>query len=82
MARYLGHHEEEKFPTSYDHCTARAFKKLLADWESAEIVPFFRGAPYFSMSRPLQRMYLGYEDFIAARHWDTLATHYLLVARA
>jgi SAM-dependent methyltransferase len=82
MARYLGHQEEEKFPTSYDHCTARALKKLLSGWQSAEIVPFYRGATYFSMSRPLQRLYLSYEDFIAARKWDNLATHYLVVARA
>ena len=82
LTRYLGHLEEDKFPTHYDHCTARAFRKLLSGWESAEIVPFYRGAPYFSMSRPLQRVYLGYENFIAARAWENLATHYLLVARA
>jgi SAM-dependent methyltransferase len=82
MARYLGHAEELKFPTHYDRCNARAISKLLEDWESSEIIPFFRGAPYFSMSRPLQRVYLGYEDFIAARGCNTLATHYLIVARA
>jgi hypothetical protein len=82
MARYLGHHEDEKFPTHYDRCSARAIAKLLSDWDSSEIVPFFRGAPYFSMSRPLQRLYLGYENFIASHSWDSLATHYLIVARA
>jgi SAM-dependent methyltransferase len=82
MARYLGHHEDEKFPTSYDHCTARALRKRLREWESGEIVPFYRGAPYLSMSRPLQRLYLNYEDFIASRGWDNLATHYLVIARA
>jgi SAM-dependent methyltransferase len=82
MARYLGHAEELKFPTHYDRCNARSIAKLLSDWASSEIVPYFRGAPYFSMSRPLQRLYLGYEDFIAAHSWDTLATHYLIVARA
>jgi SAM-dependent methyltransferase len=82
MARYLGHREDEKFPTSFDRCTARSIRSLLDDWSSAEIVPFYRGAPYFGMSRPLQRLYLGYEDFIAARQWDNLATHYLLIACA
>jgi SAM-dependent methyltransferase len=82
MARYLGHAEELKFPTHYDRCNARAIATLLRDWESSEIVPYFRGAPYFSMSRPLQRLYLGYEDFIASRSWNSLATHYLVVARA
>lgn len=81
MARYLGHSEEEKFPTHYDHCNARAIRKMLGDWDDAELVPFFRGATYFTMSRRLQRLYLGYEDFIASRRWDNLATHYLIVAR-
>src|SRR5581483_7019957 len=82
LARYLGHLEEDKFPTHYDHCTARALRKLLSGWESGEVVPFYRGATYFSMSKSLQRLYLGYEDFIAARDWDNLATHYQLIARA
>jgi len=82
MARYLGHQEDEKFPTSFDHCTAHAIRKLLNQWGPAEIVPFYRGAPYFSMSRPLQRLYLSYEGFVAARQWDNLATHYLLIASA
>jgi SAM-dependent methyltransferase len=81
MARFLGHHEEEKFPTSYDHCTARSIRKLLADWECSQLVPFYRGATYFSMSRPLQRLYLRYENIIASRAWDNLATHYLIVAQ-
>lgn len=82
MARHLGHAEELKFPTHYDRCNARAIAKMLGDWSSSEVVPYFRGAPYFSMSRPLQRLYLRYEDLIASRRWDTLATHYLIIARA
>jgi 2-polyprenyl-6-hydroxyphenyl methylase/3-demethylubiquinone-9 3-methyltransferase len=81
LARLLGHLEEDKFPTHYDRCTARALRKLLGGWEWSEIVPFYRGAPYFSWSRPLQQLYLGYENFIAARGWENLATHYLLIAR-
>lgn len=82
MARYLGHAEEQKFPTRYDHCHARAIRKLLREWESSELVPFFRGAPYLSFSRQLQRLYLGYENFIASRSMDNLATHYLIIARS
>jgi SAM-dependent methyltransferase len=82
LARYLGHLEEDKFPTHYDQCTARALERLLSTWEGGEIVPFYRGAPYFSMSRPLQRLYLRYENLIAARGWANLATHYLVIARA
>jgi 2-polyprenyl-6-hydroxyphenyl methylase/3-demethylubiquinone-9 3-methyltransferase len=82
MVRYLGHAEEQKFPTHYDHCYARAMRRLLSDWEASEIVPFYRGAPYFSFSRPLQRLYLGYENLIESRSVGNLATHYLIVARA
>lgn len=82
MARYLGHAEEQKFPTHFDHCHARALRRLLSDWDSSELVPFYRGAPYFSFSRPLQRLYLGYENFIESRSVNDLATHYLIIARA
>jgi SAM-dependent methyltransferase len=82
LTRYLGHLEEDKFPTRYDHCTASALRRLLGSWESGEVIPFYRGAPYFSMSRPLQRLYLAYENLVAARGWTNLATHYLVIARA
>jgi SAM-dependent methyltransferase len=82
MVRYLGHAEEQKFPTHYDHCHARAIRQLLNEWDASEVVSFYRGAPYFSFSRPLQRLYLGYENLIESRSMDNLATHYLIIARA
>jgi 2-polyprenyl-6-hydroxyphenyl methylase/3-demethylubiquinone-9 3-methyltransferase len=82
MARYLGHAEEHKFPTHYDHCHARAIRSMLNEWESGELVAFYRGAPYFSFSRPLQRLYLSYENLIESRSMNNLATHYLIIARA
>jgi SAM-dependent methyltransferase len=82
MARLLGHAEEQKFATRFDRCHARALRRLLAGWESSELVAFYRGAPYFGFSRPLQRAYLAYENLIAARAVEELATHYLVVARA
>jgi SAM-dependent methyltransferase len=81
MARLLGHREEEKFPTRYDRCTAKAIRSMLSGWSSLDIVPFYRGAPYFGMSRALQRLYLVYEDAVARRNAVNLATHYLIVAR-
>lgn len=80
LARYLGHPEEEKFPTHYDHCYARALERMLAPWTSVTLHPFYRGAVYFGMWRPLQRAYLGYESLIARRDVRNLATHYLIVA--
>jgi SAM-dependent methyltransferase len=81
MSRYLGHPEEIKFPTRFDRCYARALERMLADWSSVEILPFYRGATYLSMSRTLQRAYLLYEGALARRDVRDLATHYLLIAR-
>jgi len=80
MARLLGHHEEEKFPTAYDRCTATQLERLLSDWHEVQIVPFYRGATYFNMSRTLQRAYLAYENQLERRGVRNLATHYLIIA--
>lgn len=81
MARYLGHKEEQKFPTRYDRCTERSIRAMLTGWSSVEIVPYYRAAPYFGMARPVQRLYLVYENAVAVRNLTGLATHYLIVAR-
>jgi SAM-dependent methyltransferase len=81
MARMLGHAEEQKFPIRYDRCTAGAITSMLDEWAEVRIVSFYRAAPYFGMSAPLQRIYLRYENAIARRDSVTLATHYLIVAR-
>lgn len=81
MARLLGHPEELKFRTYYDRCWATGLEAVLAQWSSVTLLPYYRGAVYFSFSRPLQRLYLGYETAIARHDVKNLATHYLLVAR-
>ena len=78
--RVLGHREEEKFPTRYDRSSHRALAGLLERWSRVEIVPFYRGAPYFKFSRPLMRAYLAYESAVERRGARNLATHYLVVA--
>jgi SAM-dependent methyltransferase len=77
----LGHREEEKFPTRYDRSTERSIERMLSKWSEVEIVPFYRGAPYFGFWRPLQRAYLAYESAIERRRLANLATHYLVVAK-
>lgn len=81
MTRYLGHAEEEKFPTRYEHCWASAIERLCSDWSSVSLYPFYRGATYFGMSAPMQRAYLKYESAVAAKDVRNLATHYLVVAQ-
>jgi SAM-dependent methyltransferase len=80
MVRLLGHAADEKFPTAYDRCTASALEGLLARWGAVQVVPFYRGATYFNMSRTLQRAYLVYENELERRDARDLATHYLVVA--
>ena len=80
-ARLLGHSAEEKFPTEYDRCHHRALVRMLADWSSVELTPFYRGAAYVNFSRLLQRSYLLYENAIARSDRRGLATHYLINAR-
>ena len=80
MARYLNHPEEKKFPTHYDHCHSGALERMLASWSSVTVYPFYRGAGYFAMWRPMQRTYLGYESLIARLDVRNLATHYLVIA--
>jgi len=80
MNRYLGSAEEEKFPTHYDRCHARALERMLASWSAMTLHPYYRGAVYFGRWRRLQRMYLAYESCIANRDVRNLATHYLLIA--
>ena len=81
MARYLGHAEEEKFPTHYDRCWASAIERMCSEWSSVTMRSYYRGAMYFGMSRPLQRLYLRYESAISERQVRNLATHYLVIAR-
>jgi SAM-dependent methyltransferase len=79
--RLLGHNEEEKFPTRYDRSSRRALEGMLSAWSEVEIVPFYRGAPYFGFWRPVQRAYLAYENAIEGRKRANLATHYLVIAK-
>lgn len=81
MTRFLGHAAEEKFPTHYDRCWATALERMGASWSSVTVLPFYRGAAYFGMSRSLQRLYLGYESAVAGRQVRNLATHYLVIAQ-
>lgn len=77
----LGHAEEEKFPTRYDRSSYKALEGLLSAWSDVEIVPFYRGAPYFAFWRPVQRAYLAYESAIERRRVKNFATHYLVAAK-
>jgi SAM-dependent methyltransferase len=80
MARWLGHHPDEKFPLRHRRRTAGELERLLEPWAAHEIIPFYRGATYFAALRPLQRAYLAYESALERRQARGLATHYLIIA--
>ena len=81
LARSLGAPSQEKFPTRYDDCSARALERLLAPWSTREVLSFYRGASYLTPLRPIQRAYLVYESALARRDARNLATHYLIIAK-
>ena len=71
---------ETVFPAYYDGTWHSSLCRYFENWQSVEIVPFFRGAEYFSFNRTLQRAYLLYEDWAASGNRANLATHYLVEA--
>jgi SAM-dependent methyltransferase len=70
------------FPAHYDRCWFSALEAILRPWKEHEIRPFFTGADYFRFSRPLQALYLGYEEIAYRRGWNDLAAYYLVTATA
>jgi len=80
MNRLLGRDPESVFRAYYDGTRYSALRRTFARWQSAEILPEFRGATYFAFNRPLQRLYLRYEEWAMRTNRVDLATHYLIEA--
>lgn len=80
MHRLLGTAVEEKFPTRYDRCRRSQLEPLLATFSEHGIVPRYRAGTYFRFSRPLERAYLAYENWIERTGKAELATHYVIWA--
>jgi len=80
MERLLGRNPESVFPAFYDQCWYSALDRLLQPWSQREVLPRYNGATYFKFSRPLQRLYLTYEEWCIERNYRNLATHYLINA--
>jgi SAM-dependent methyltransferase len=85
VGRRLTHHLMRRpidtiFPAYYDRCDARQLPDAFADWDSLEVIPFWRGADYFARLPPLLGAYLRYEDWSARNSRDNLATHYCVTA--
>lgn len=68
------------FRAYYDRCTPAEIRVILRDWSSVRVDPLYRGAGYVGFSRVATRAYLAYENAVARREIEGLATHLLLVA--
>jgi SAM-dependent methyltransferase len=79
MEKMLHMDPDTKFPTRYDKCTYRALDNTLSNWSSHTIFPLYRGGVYFSFFRPLERLYLTYENWAWRTECRNLATHYLII---
>jgi SAM-dependent methyltransferase len=79
MEKLLHQDPDTKFPTRYDRCDYRALNLLLGGWNRHEVLPRYRGGVYFSFFRPLERLYLLYENWVCRTDRQGLATHYLIV---
>jgi SAM-dependent methyltransferase len=82
MTRSLyGNATEDKFPTVYDNCRASQLRRLLAGrWTGFAVLPRYRGANYLAFSPLLLGGYLTYENYIARKPIEDLATHYVIHA--
>ena len=80
MRRLIGREPETVFSAHYDRCWHSALVRMLSGWESVDIETFYLCARYFAFSRPLQRLYLRYEEWALRRGHTNLATHYLVDA--
>lgn len=80
MQRLIGSDPNTKFVTHYHLCYHRALARLFRPWSHVEIAPAYLGASYLGFLRPLQQLYLYYENAVCHRRLLNLATHYLIVA--
>ena len=69
------------FPAHYHHCWDSALRRALSAWSSAEVVPLWRGDVYLGRFPALVTLNTHYERWAMNRHFDDLATHYLIDAR-
>lgn len=62
----------------YNRCWTSAIDNAMSEWSSVEIRSMWYGAGYFNFLRPLQAVYIEYEEWIRLRGYENLAPYYLL----
>ena len=79
--RLRGRDPESVFPAEYDRCTYSALTEMLRPWSEATVIPQYTGALYFKFLRPLQALYLAYEERVVRKDRKDAAVYYVLSAR-
>ncbi len=81
VARLMRRPVDTVFPAHYDRCDDRGLRETLAGWDTAHVIPLWRGADYFDRFPRLRALYVRYEDWAFANRRANLATHYVVAAR-
>jgi cyclopropane fatty-acyl-phospholipid synthase-like methyltransferase len=82
MEVLLHRKRESVFRAHYDACYPAALERLLdPTWSEWRLIPRYKAGDYFAFSPLLRRIYLAYEDRVAAADRRHLASHYILVAQ-
>jgi SAM-dependent methyltransferase len=80
VTRLMRRPTDTVFPAYYDHCDEHGLRTAFAGWDEVHIVPLWHGADYFARLPHLRSLYLRYEDWVIARGFTNLATHYVVAA--
>jgi SAM-dependent methyltransferase len=64
----------------YHRCWYSALERMLAQWRSVEITPLWLGAAYLGFARPLQAVYLVYEEWAGLSDRRDVAPYYIVDA--
>jgi SAM-dependent methyltransferase len=76
----LGRNPETVFPAHYHRCWYTSLAAEFRSWARAEIIPWWRGASYFSFLRVLQAGYVAYEEWARINGHRNLAPYYVVDA--
>jgi SAM-dependent methyltransferase len=71
---------ESMFPTHYDRCNNADLERMTSGFSKVTIIPQYTGALYLKFARPLQALYLAFEERIVRKDRRDLAVYYVLSA--
>lgn len=80
MYLLLDRPKDSVFPATYDKCTKNGLEKLFSDWSEVKIEPRWIGGNYFRFARPIESLYLRYEEWAIRREFVNLAPFFVVTA--